>query len=88
MKQVQHSHFFFVLGGSTKPKTPSEITGIMRLSCWLSAFFVNQVFFIRLCARSHKRGCFLSHLTLLLHKMDLSHATYFTQEEQVVIMEN
>lgn len=49
---------------------------------------LTQAFFIRLCAHSHKRGHLRCHLTLLLLKMDQSHATYFSQKEQVVIMEN
>lgn len=50
----QHSQAFSALAGSTKPKTPMRDNGYQCSGYQHS--LLTQIIFIRLCARSHKRG--------------------------------
>lgn len=47
---------------------------------------LNQTFFFRFSACSHKSGCLTCYPTLLLHKMNWWHSAYFSQK--VVMMES
>ncbi len=80
MKKAQHSKAFFLRAGSTKPKAP------IRDNEHHHGGYQPGSPDETVCVFPEK-GAFDHHLTLLLAKMDHCHAAYFSQEEQIIIME-
>lgn len=82
MKQAQHKQACFERAGSTKPR--ATIRDNENHDGGYELTLSSEVFLIRLCAFPWKEA-FKCHLTPA--KMDRSCTPYFSEEEQIIIME-